>query len=346
MAAWATVCCRAILAVVMLGGTIELGAAGGGSGTLYSKLPQVSAGTIERLTDVPWSGLPERPVDVWMPPGYPDQAPYAVLYMHDGQMLFDAEGSWNRQEWQVDEVASRLQESGAVRPFIVVAVHNLPASRHAEYQPQQPFETLSEAAREAQMAQRRDANTLLYDGPVRSDQYVRFLVHGLKPLIDRRYAVSPDAESTMIMGSSMGGLVSWYAMLRYPGVFGAAACLSTHWPGGFPGAENPLDDALIEWFGQHLPKPGNNRFWFDHGTATLDALYGSLQTRADAALGARLPGGGLAYGCLSWRAHEERAARRGSCDSCWAARPPKTNPTQSSSLWVWGRSTLVFVGSE
>lgn len=250
-------------------------------------VPKVSTGSIKRLDGLTFNAIDPRPVDVWLPDGYPANAPYAVLYMHDGQMLFDATETWNHQEWTVDEVAGTLQRSGDVRPFIVVGVHNRSADRHAEYQPQRAFERLNDADREAQFAQRRTLLDPLYQGAVRSDRYLQWLVDELKPVIDREFNVSPAAADTAIMGSSMGGLISWYALERYPAVFGQAACLSTHWPGGFPEGENTLDDALLAEFEAGLPAPGAHRFWFDHGTATLDQYYPELQQRADQILKAK-----------------------------------------------------------
>ncbi|AVQ00039.1 esterase [Ahniella affigens] len=250
-------------------------------------VPNVSIGSIKRLDGLTFHAIDPRPVDVWLPAGYPANAPYDVLYMHDGQMLFDAAETWNHQEWMVDEIAGALQQAGDVQPFIVVGIHNRSADRHAEYQPQRAFARLSDADKAAQLAQRRTLLDPLYRGDVRSDRYLQWLVEELKPVIDRDFRVSPLMSDTAIMGSSMGGLISWYALERYPTVFGAAACLSTHWPGGFPDGDNTLDDALLAEFEAGLPEPGTHRFWFDHGTETLDQHYPELQQRADQILKAK-----------------------------------------------------------
>lgn len=261
----------------------SLGAAAGAK-DLASPLPKVSSGSIVRLDGLSFKAIDPRPVDVWLPEGYPDHAPYAVLYQHDGQMLFDASQTWNQQEWQVDEIAGALQRDGVVRPFIVVGIHNRADDRHAEYLPQRAFERLDAKQRELQLAQMRTPEQPLYRGPVRSDRYLRWLVKELMPVVSARFEVSSHRTDTAIMGSSMGGLISWYALERYPKVFGQAACLSTHWPGGFPAGENLLDDALLAEFAAGLPRPGQHRFWFDHGTETLDQYYPALQQQADAIL--------------------------------------------------------------
>lgn len=244
-------------------------------------LPQVASGRVERLADFPSKHVPPRHVDVWLPEGYPDGGPYDVLYMHDGQMLFDAGTTWNRQEWQVDEVAGRLIAAGEVRPFIVVGIWNAGPRRWPEYFPQRAFDALDATQREALAAQAREAKQPLAGEGVQSRDYLRFLVEELEPEIERRFRVATGPAHTAVMGSSMGGLASLHALSEYPQVFGAAACLSTHWPGGVPRDDSPLPAALRAYVADHLPRAGMHRLWFDHGDATLDALYPPLQAQVD-----------------------------------------------------------------
>jgi predicted alpha/beta superfamily hydrolase len=88
-------------------------------------------------------------------------------------------------------------------------------------------------------------------------------------------------KGTFIAGSSMGGLISLYALCEYPKVFGSAACLSTHWPGIFTMENNPVPDAFIRYLEENLPRPGSHKIYFDFGTETLDSLYEPLQNRVD-----------------------------------------------------------------
>jgi predicted alpha/beta superfamily hydrolase len=281
--------------------------AGGDPGAL----PQVSSGRIERLPALESRHVPARHVDVWLPDGYPDAAPYAVLYMHDGQMLFDAQTTWNRQEWRVDEVAGGLIAAGKVRPFIVVGVWNGGAARAAEYLPQRVFEGLQPALQERLRASTRGEQAFLSTA-VYSDRYLKFLIEELKPEIDRRYAVDPTPHATALMGSSMGGLISLYALSEYPAVFGAAACLSTHWPGSFLLDDSGLPEALLAYVEQHLPAPGGHRLYFDHGTATLDAYYGPWQARIDAIVA------GKGYGSADWLSKAFDGAEH--TEQAWASR--------------------------
>ena len=253
----------------------------GDTASAEETLPVPGSGRIERWSAFPSTHVPARHVDIWLPEGYPAAAPYAVVYMHDGQMLFDARHTWNHQEWQADEVAARLMASAEVRPFIIVGIHNGGPRRHSEYFPQRPFESLPDAERNALLAARRSPDQPLFAAPVASDAYLRFLVEELKPEVDRRFAVASGRDSTFVLGSSMGGLISMYAALEYPDVFGAAACLSTHWPGTFQTENNPMPSAFRSYVENALPDPGRLRFYFDHGTATLDALYPPLQDAVD-----------------------------------------------------------------
>lgn len=242
-------------------------------------------GRIERLELPHWPQIEARPVDVWLPPGYRADRPHAVFYMHDGQMLFDPRSTWNRQAWEVDAVAAPLIASGVLRDFIVVGIWNAGAARHAEYFPQGCLPHLPEPLR-AQLV----AKSL--QGEPRSDAYLRFLVETLKPAVDARYATAPGRESTFLMGSSMGGLISCYGLCEYPEVFGGAACLSTHWIGHFE-RNHEVPSAALAYLQAKLPIPERVKLWLDRGDQELDAKYDEAQARVDALLqakGFRAPG--------------------------------------------------------
>ena len=250
-----------------------------GPSVAESSLPRVSAGRLERLV-LEDAQLGARPVDVWLPPGYRADRPHAVLYMHDGQMLFDPASTWNRQAWTVDAVAAPLIADGTLRDFIVVGLHNHAEQRHAEFFPQACWPAIEKTG----PGQRYLAGQL--KRPPLSDAYLRSLVKVLKPRIDARYATDPGPASTFLMGSSMGGLISLYGLCEYPEVFGGAAALSTHWIGLYErNAEIP--GALLAYLDRKLPAPGSHRLYLDRGTAGLDALYDEAQARVDAMLAAR-----------------------------------------------------------
>lgn len=247
------------------------------------QVPAVAAGRLIRHADFSSAYVTARHVDVWLPEGYSTQKQYAVLYMQDGQMLFDSTTTWNRQEWSVDETVSRLLKEKKIRDVIVVGIWNGGKYRHTDYFPQKPFERLSQAEQDTLYYAKRTNGQAVFQGEkVHSDAYLKFLVTELKPFIDSTYATRKDRKQTFVAGSSMGGLISLYALCEYPDVFGGAACLSTHWPGTFSMENNPIPDAFMQYMYAHLPSPKTHKIYFDYGDATLDALYPPLQQRADA----------------------------------------------------------------
>jgi predicted alpha/beta superfamily hydrolase len=142
-----------------------------------------------------------RRVWIYLPNGYETaRKKYPVIYMHDGQNLFD-EYTGNFGEWGVDEFLDSLKTNQ--QQFIVVGIDNGESLRMAEYSPYD-----SEYAKGT------------------GDAYVRFLVETLKPYIDTHYRTLTDAKHTTIAGSSMGGLISMYAIVKYPKVFGNAGIFS------------------------------------------------------------------------------------------------------------------------
>lgn len=258
------------------------------SSMLQAQIPQVVAGRIERVENFQSKYVTARNVDIWLPDSYPSGKKYNVLYMHDGQMLFDAATTWNKQSWDADDITDSLLKKEKIKNVIIVAIWNGGNTRHTDYFPQRPFESLTTQQQEDIYAAARSNGASVFNEPtIHSDNYLKFLVTELKPYIDHRYRVYKDRSHTFIAGSSMGGLISMYAICEYPNVFGGAACLSTHWPGIFSMEGNPIPDVFIRYLQTHLPNPKKHKIYFDHGTATLDALYPPIQKKADAVLKAK-----------------------------------------------------------
>ena len=186
------------------------------------QVPHASAGRIVDLGVLKSRYADPRRVVVWLPSGYRAHGPkYAVLYMHDGQNLFDKATAGYGMEWEIDEHLDALIRDKKVRPAIVVGIWNTP-KRLQEYVPSKAFEHLPPAY--------RDKVRALYGGDPLSDGYLKFIVRELKPTIDKSFNVKSDRADTAIMGSSMGALISLYAIDEYPAIFGGAGMMSTHWP--------------------------------------------------------------------------------------------------------------------
>lgn len=221
-------------------------------------------GHILRFSDIDFQNIPPRPIDIWLPPGYDKHGRYPVIYMHDGQNLFyETEASFGIT-WGIDDALHKLIQSGKVKPAIVVGIWNIAERRWAEYCPQRPFDKLSTTA------QTRNLASFHQHHPY-SDHYLKFIVNHLKPRIDEQFATDPD--QTFMMGSSMGGLISLYALCEYPQLFKGVACLSTHWIA--------IEGAVIPYFAERLPTHGSHRIYFDYGTETLDVHYEPYQMEID-----------------------------------------------------------------
>lgn len=218
-------------------------------------------GTLVYWADVGSQFLTEkRHVEIWLPPGYdenPDRR-YKVLYMSDGQNLFDPLDpriANTGVDWGVDEAATALVEAGAMEPIIVVGAWSS-SMRGEEYSP--------------------------WHG---AENYARFLIEELAPRVNAEFRTLTGPENTAHMGSSMGGLLSFYLVTRHPEFVGACGCVSTHFP---------LSEAVVAQYFEFADKkaapeetpyiyrdiesgltiPPGARLWFDYGTEGLDAEYG------------------------------------------------------------------------
>jgi enterochelin esterase-like enzyme len=226
--------------------------------------------------------------------------------MHDGGALFDSTVSLSRVAWEVEKTLTRLSKEGKIRDVIVVGIHNLGKDRHPEFWPQKPWETIPQHMQDAirSGAGPQKARTSF------SDNYLTYIVKEVKPYMDSAFSTYKDRANTFIAGSSMGGLISWYAICEYPDVFGGAACLSTHWPGTFQNNEL-IPGTFQQYLKEHLPDPATHRIYFDYGDKTLDSLYKPHQHKVDALMKAK------GYTAKNWETryypgedHTERSWRK------------------------------------
>jgi len=251
---------------------------------VFGQKINVAAGNIEVYANFPSKFVSPRNISVWLPENYYPKKKYAVLYMHDGQMLFDANSTWNRQEWGVDECLTKLTRENKIRNVLVVGIWSSPSDRHANYFPQKPFDSLSATEKKQISTVLKEAKVMAEDFEPNSDAYLKFIVEELKPFIDQTYSTRKEMQYTFTAGSSMGGLISMYAVCEYPTVFGGAACLSTHWPGSLDDPKNPIPAIFFSYMRKNLPESSTHRFYFDFGTATLDAGYEPHQNKVDTIL--------------------------------------------------------------
>lgn len=222
-------------------------------------------GELKRYENFRSKYIEPRNVDVWMPPSYREEKKFSVIYMHDGQNLFDSTISFIGVDWGIDETISSLINENKIKNTIVVGIWNT-SKRVPEYMPEKPFNT--------QKGEKALSKFVKHVGslPI-SDNYLKFIVEELKPFIDSNYNTLTDKENTYMIGSSMGGLISIYGVCEYPEIFGGCACLSTHWI--------PADGIVIDYIEDKLPPSGSHKIYFDHGTLSGDELYAPYQKRVD-----------------------------------------------------------------
>lgn len=225
----------------------------------------------------------DRTVIVYLPPGYDPRAAdrYPVLYLHDGQNVFDRATSFG-EEWQVDESAQRLIASGAIEPVIIVGIYNTGDHRLEEYTPT----VASEDGRGGH-----------------ADDYGRMLVEELKPFVDRTYKTLPSASSTAVGGSSLGGLLTMHLGLRYPTAFGRLAVMSPSvW----------WDDRVLLREVAALQSKLPLRIWLDAGTAEGETTITNARDLRDGLVAKGwVVGADLAYLEVPGGQHNEQS---------WAAR--------------------------
>jgi predicted alpha/beta superfamily hydrolase len=240
-----------------------------------------------RLHEDVWSPIlgRARNITVYLPPDYVrhPRARYPVLYVHDGQNLFDGATAFvPGQEWQLDETAERLIRARAIEPIIIVGIDH--AGRH----------------RLDELGPTRDAR---HRAGGLASLYGRMIVEELKPLVDRTYRTRPGRRDTGLGGSSMGGLATLFLGLEFPEVFGRLAVLSPSvW----------WDRRAILRRVEALPRRLPLRIWLDIGTREGQAALADARALRDAlvARGWR-EGRDLAYVEAKGAGHSEAA---------WAAR--------------------------
>lgn len=220
-----------------------------------------------------------RDLVVYLPPNYHhEERSYPVLYLHDGQNLFDPETAYVRgKDWKVDETAESLIRSGEIEPMIIVGIFNTGEHRIEEYTPT------------------RDRKL----GGGHAELYGRMLLEELKPFIDKRYRALPDAHNTGLGGSSLGGLATLYLGFTHPEVFGKLAVLSPSvwWD----------NKAILKFIRSTEPKP-RLKIWLSMGTdESKSGLRDANSLRDTLVVKGWREGDDLHYEVIPGGKHEEAA---------------------------------------
>jgi enterochelin esterase-like enzyme len=211
-----------------------------------------------------------RDVMVWLPPSYYKSRAkrYPVLYAQDGQNVFAPNSIYNG-EWRMDETSDSLMRAGETEEYIIVAINNT-KDRWVEY-----------------------------SGTPEGMAYVNFIVHNLKPFIDAHFRTKPDKNNTAAIGSSMGGLISFYMVWLHPEVFSKAACLSS----GFA-----YDDGhIVDKVAASSKKIPDVSLYLDCGDQELDKYFLTDNNRMKILLEKKHPEAKVMYKVFNGAAHNEYA---------------------------------------
>lgn len=207
-----------------------------------------------------------RTVDFWSP-GVPTGH---LLIAHDGQNVFKRCSATGRRSWRMAQSAIKVsRELGITPPAIIAVFHSRssesPWGRILDLAPQDPYQNGVTPAGEA------NAEISLED--LQGNKYLDEITDVITPAICKEVGLDLTDLNKAVIGSSMGGLASLYALSKRPDFFTTSLALSPHWLAG----EEPLVDALLNSF----PNPGMHKVWMSHGTGGYDAKYGPFQKYAD-----------------------------------------------------------------
>ncbi len=206
-----------------------------------------------------------RLVDYWSP----DSPTNHLLIAHDGQNIFDRATSTHRATWRMAQSAIRVSKKIGITPPAIIGVFHSrsatnPWGRILDLAPQDPFQN---GVRSAQAYDEISLESL------QGNNYLEQITNEIAPAICHKLGLDISRIDKAIIGSSMGGLASLYAIAKRPDFYSTALALSTHWTAG----EIPLVEAMLDSF----PTPGQHKIWMSRGTRGHDAHYGQFQDHAD-----------------------------------------------------------------
>lgn len=239
----------------------------------FKSLPPKDPGYIIKHGEFASKYVMPRDVYVWLPNKYfKPNTSMNVIYMHDGENLFDPSKSLSKKSWEAQKTLQKLIDEKKMPPTIIVGIVSTKL-RGREYLPNGIYKNLP-----PKYIEKVETG---WQGGALSDEYLKFITTELKPFIDSKYRTNRGRESTFIMGSSMGGLISYYAIAEYPEVFGASASLSMHYLLGAPTSQMPdpnayaplVAEAFEKYSKSKSPKPNYSRIYIDNGNQTLDEFY-------------------------------------------------------------------------
>ncbi|MDE6693460.1 MAG: esterase family protein [Muribaculaceae bacterium] len=252
---------------------------------ITSDVPSSEYGTITRMSVKSGSLEGNVTIDVWTPSEYDisSEKRYPVIYAYDGQNLFDVAFSFAGVPWALDRACLQLASDDDFSMPIIVGINNRGSEglRPSDYFPENALQYIPPQLKD-KTAIFQTCNDIFL-----GNEEAAFVAIELKPLIDNLYNTAPGMSTTFAMGSSMGALASMYLLCEYPGIFGGAACMSTHWIGSLDlNPDFSMNDdeicanAILEYLNNNIPDDGMHRLYLDQGTDGWDAGYWKYEVTA------------------------------------------------------------------
>lgn len=232
-----------------------------------AKLVQIdSIYSIYRIENFPSQYIKPRNLEIYLPVNYDSTRPYKVIYLQDGQNLFDSKVAYQNEAMELHKIL----EENSIHDLIVIGIWNT-EQRFREYLPNEIYNSLHK--RNKKFIKRE------YNGTPFGDNYIRFITAELIPFIEAKYSVSKIKSDRIIGGISMGGLISFYTGITNSNLFGKVLCMSTHWPLSVIQDRESIVKEYFPIWEKYFNQKDSIKIYFDYGTENIDSWYPSPQNQ-------------------------------------------------------------------
>ncbi len=239
-------------------------------GEVYSqeaKLIQIdSSNSIYRIENFPSRYIKSRSIDIYLPPNYDSTKSYKVIYLQDGQNLFDPKVAYQNEAMELHKIL----EEKSIQDLIVIGIWNT-EQRFREYLTNEIYNSL-------QKKNRKYIKREFIGSPL-GDNYLRFITEELIPYIENKYSISKNKSDRIVGGISMGGLISFYAGITNSNLFGKILCISTHWPLSVIQNRESIVEEYFPIWNKYINQQDSTKIYFDYGTENIDSWYSFSQNQ-------------------------------------------------------------------
>ncbi|NOT37231.1 MAG: hypothetical protein HOP11_07615 [Saprospiraceae bacterium] len=219
-----------------------------------------SGQVIYRISNFQSAYVAPRSIEIYLPPDYDSVKKYRVLYLQDGQNLFDNTVAFENYAMGLHTILKSLE----IDDIIIVGIWNT-TLRFREYLPSNFYVALTSNNKKFIKKE--------YGGSALGSLYSQFLIQELIPFIENKFSIDSSRNSRGIGGISMGGLISFYLGLTNPDLFGMVVCLSTHWPLSVIKNKDSIYKDYFNFIEKNIEGLKESKLYFDYGTENLDSWY-------------------------------------------------------------------------